>query len=65
MNRIGRHTQKFARYLRSTRAVSALEYAIVVGIAVVAVVGAYEAFRSDIIAAMTALRQQIGGADGG
>ncbi len=50
-----------ARYLCSTRAVSALEYALVVGITVVAVAGAYEAFRADIVATMTALGQQIGG----
>ena len=52
---------KVSCYLCSTRAVSALEYALVVGITVVAVAGAYEAFRADIVAAMTALGQQIGG----
>ena len=61
MKRIERHTQKFACYLCSTRAVSALEYAIVTGITVVAVAGAYEAFRAEIVATMTALGQQIGG----
>ena len=61
MKRIKRHTQQFACYLHSTRAVSALEYAIVIGITVVAVVGAYEAFRGDIVAMMTALHRQIGG----
>ena len=36
--------KKFARYLRNTRAVSALEYAIVVGITVVVVFAAYATF---------------------
>ncbi len=61
MDNIKRCTQQFARYLGSRRAVSALEYAIVVGISAVAVAGAYEAFRADIVASMTALVQQIGG----
>ncbi len=61
MKHLARHTQKFACYLCSTRAVSALEYALVVGISVVAVAGAYEAFRADIVALMTTLGQQIGG----
>jgi len=61
MKHIERHTQTLACYLYSTRAVSALEYALVVGIAAVAVAGAYEAFRADIVATMTALGQQISG----
>ena len=40
--------KKFARYLRNTRAVSALEYAIVVGITVVVVFAAYETFHEMI-----------------
>ena len=51
--------KKFARYLRNTRAVSALEYAIVVGVSAVAVSAAYETFRSDIKGAITALAQQL------
>ena len=61
MKRLARHTQQFACYLYSTRAVSALEYAVVIGVTAVAVAGAYEAFRADIVATMTALGQQIGG----
>lgn len=61
MDMMGRSTQKFAGYLRSRRAVSALEYAIVTGVLVVAVAGAYEAFRADIVATMTTLAQQISG----
>ena len=53
--------KKFVGYLRNTRAVSALEYAIVVGIAVVVVVAAYETFRSDIREAVTALARQLNG----
>lgn len=61
MDMMGRFTQKLAGYLRSRRAVSALEYALVVGISAVAVAGAYEAFRTDIVATMTTLAQQISG----
>ena len=63
MKRVERCIQHLACYLRSTRAVSALEYAIVAGITVVAVAGAYQAFRADITAAMTALAQQVSGAN--
>ncbi len=61
MDNMEYYTRKFACYLHSTRAVSALEYAIVIGVTSVAVAGAYEAFRADIVASMTALGQQIGG----
>ncbi len=57
------YTGKFARYLRDTRAASALEYAIVVGIAVVVVFAAYETFRTDIREAATALARSLGGAN--
>ena len=55
--------KKFARYLRNTRAVSALEYAIVVGISVVAVFAAYETFRIDIRDAVAALARSLSGAN--
>ena len=55
--------QKFAHYLRNTRAVSALEYAILVGIAVVAIFAAYENFRSDIKETVTAIGRQLSGAN--
>ncbi len=53
--------KKFVGYLRNTRAVSALEYAILVGIAVVVIFAAYETFRSDIREAATALGRSLSG----
>ena len=54
--------KKFACYLRNTCAVSALEYAIVVGVSAVVVSAAYETFKGNIKAAITALaRSLIGG----
>ena len=55
--------KKFACYLRHTRAVSALEYAILVGIVAVVVVAAYETFRSDIRETVSALARQLNGAN--
>lgn len=55
--------KKVVRYLRSTRAVSALEYAIVVGITVVVVFAAYATFMSDIKEAATALARSLSGAN--
>ena len=55
--------KKFARYLRNTRAVSALEYAILVGIAVVVIFAAYETFRSDIRETVSALARSLSGAN--
>ena len=51
--------KKFACYLRNTRAVSALEYAIVVGVSAVVVSAAYETFKGNLKAAITALAQQL------
>ncbi len=53
--------KKLACYLRNTRAVSALEYAVLVGIAVVAILISYETFRSDIREAITTLVWQLSG----
>ena len=60
---IARYTKQFAHYLRHTRAVSALEYAILVGIAAVILFAAYETFRSDIREAISALGRQLSGTD--
>ncbi len=56
-----RAAKKFACYLRNTRAVSALEYVILGGIAVVVVIVVYETFRSDIREAITTLVWQLSG----
>ncbi len=61
MKRTERYTQEFTCYLRNARAVSALEYALVIGVVAVTIFGAYQAFENTIIASMTALGQQIGG----
>ena len=55
--------KKFVRYLRNTRAVSALEYAILVGVFAVVVFAAYETFRGNIREAITALARQLSGAN--
>ena len=55
--------KKFVGYLRNTRAVSALEYAIVVGITVVVVFAAYATFMSDIKETATALARSLSGAN--
>ena len=59
MHTITRYTQKFARYLRNTRAVSALEYAILVGAIAIAVVVALNAFSDNIQTAMESIGNQI------
>lgn len=53
--------KKLACYLRNKRAVSALEYAVLVGIAVVVILVAYETFRSDIRETITTLVWQLSG----
>ena len=44
MTTITRYTKKFAHYLRNNRAVSALEYAILVGVIAVAIAAALTTF---------------------
>ena len=58
-----RYTERFIRYLRHTRAVSALEYAILVGVFAVVIFAAYETFRSDIREAVIAIGRQLSGAN--
>ena len=48
MTTITRHTKGFVRYLRNNRAVSALEYAILVGIIAVALSAALVTFSGNI-----------------
>ena len=49
---LARYTKKFIHYLRHTRAVSALEYAIMVGIITVAMAAAITAFTGDLKTAL-------------
>ena len=51
--------KKFARYLRNTRAVSALEYAILVGVVAVAIAAALVTLGTDLTAGMEAIGDKI------
>ena len=48
MTTITRYTKGFAHYLRNNRAVSALEYAILVGVIAVAIAAALTTFGTSI-----------------
>ena len=48
MTTITRYTKGFVRYLRNNRAVSALEYAILVGVIAVAIAAALTTFSRNI-----------------
>lgn len=48
MTTIKRYTKEFVHYLRHTRAVSALEYAILVGAVAVAMAAAMTAFTGEL-----------------
>ncbi len=49
------YTKKFVHYLRHNRAVSALEYAILVGIIAVAMAAALTAFTGNLTTALNAI----------
>ena len=52
-------SRRFRRFLRANEAVSALEYALVVGIIAVAVGGALVAFSDNIRTAMSAIGTDV------
>ena len=56
MTTIARYTKKLVRYLRNTRAVSALEYAILVGVIAVAIAAALQTFSGKIEDAMETIQ---------
>lgn len=62
--KIKRYMKGMLRYLRSTRAVSALEYAILVGIVATAIAAALATFSADISTALTKMGTSISGATG-
>ena len=64
MTTITRYTKDFVRYLRNNHAVSALEYAILVGIIAVAISAALVTFSGNITTAMNAIGTKIGAFDG-
>ena len=59
MTTITYYTKKFVHYLRHNRAVSALEYAILVGAIAVAMGAALTAFGTQITAALNAIGTTI------
>ena len=62
MTTITRYTKGFVRYLRNNRAVSALEYAILVGIIAVAISAALVTFSANITKAVKVFGDKVGGA---
>ena len=58
-----RYAKKFAHYLRNTPAVSALEYAILVGVIAVAIASALAAFSGNLTTALEAIGTQISAPD--
>ena len=59
MTTLAHYTKKFAHYLRNTRAVSALEYAILVGMIAVAIAAALTTFSGNITSALTNIGTSI------
>ena len=54
---------RFRRFLRANEAVSALEYAILVGVIALAVGAALVAFSAEIVAGLTAIGDTVDGVD--
>ena len=61
MTTITRYTKGSVRYLRNNRAVSALEYAILVGIIAVAMAAALATFSTTITTGITAMGTKVTG----
>ena len=59
MTTITRYTKKFAHYLRTNRAVSALEYAILIGVISVALLAALGTFADQIEKALTNIGNKV------
>ena len=55
---------RFRRFVRSTKAVSALEYAILVGIIAIAITAALATFSDNITTALTTIGGDIAGLGG-
>ena len=58
---ITRYTKQFVRYLRNTKAVSALEYAILVGVIAVGIAAAINTFSDSIETLMGTIGTEISG----
>ena len=59
MTTVTRYTKKFAHYLRNTCGVSALEYAILIGVIAVAISTALAAFSTNIGTALTTIGGKV------
>lgn len=57
---LARYTKKFIHYLRTNRAVSALEYAILVGVITVAMAAAMTTFSGEITKALKNMGENLG-----
>ena len=62
MTTLTHYTKKFVHYLRHNHAVSALEYAILIGIIAVALSAALVTFSGNITTAVNAIGGKVGGA---
>ena len=63
MQTIVHYTRQFIQYVRNNRAVSALEYAILVGIIATAIAGALITFGRDVTATIEGLGDGLTAAD--
>ena len=63
MRTLTRYTKKFVRYLRNTKAVSALEYAILLGIIAVAIAAVLATLGDDIETGVGAIGDQVADPD--
>ena len=61
MSRIMHYAGYLGRYLRGTRAVAAMEYAIIVGLVIVGVAGAVALFEDEITALFGRAGNQVKG----
>ena len=59
MQTIIRYTKQFVQYVRNNRAVSALEYAILVGVIAVAAIGFLATFNTSLTSAITNIGNNI------
>ena len=64
MTTLRRWMQKPVHYLRNNRAVSALEYAILVGVIAVAIAAALTTFSADITTALTNIGGKVSAVKG-
>lgn len=65
MTTVTRYTKKFAHYLRNNRAVSALEYAILIGLIAVAIGAALGTLGTDLTTAIEKIGDEVAKVKGG